>query len=756
MEAVAVPDLLNVEPRKRLSVTPLIELGVLALAIAIGIATYFTITADPTSPRPLTPPLVALLMVANLVPAVALLVLIGRRIAIKRAMATAAGGQGRLHVRLVALFSVLASVPMILVTIVASMLFQYGVEFWYSDRAKDMIERAASLANESYVEMTRWVDGENAAVGKDVANLLSSGYGFDTPEFVGTYAQSVLQRSLAESIIFGVSPKGEILTFALLDPYERGLASSIRLADARAVVAGKPSVVIVSGERVQSIAPVPGTQYLVASSRVVGAKELMQRKQRAEGVVADYRALRERSRSLQLRFNLALLGISLFIVGLAVFAALAIADRLVRPVNDLVDAARGVAGGNFDARVSQPKRMDEVGTLASAFNTMTERLKEQTGALVAANAESESRRALIEAVMSGVSAGIVSIGAGRTVRLLNSSAASLLQVGESDAIGRPLVEVAPELDALLASDQREAVVQLARGGEARTLAVKITRDAAGPILTFDDITQQLADQRRAAWADVARRIAHEIKNPLTPIQLAAERLQRRYGRNIEPSDTTFSRLTETIVRQVGDLRRMVDEFSSFARMPKPVFRRESMVDIARQSMFLHEVGHPGIAFRLEADADAPVSLVCDRRQIGQALTNIIKNAAEAIEARPPADDLPPGEVTIALAKASGRVTLSIADNGVGLPVERDRIVEPYMTTRSRGTGLGLAIVKKIAEEHMGTIAFADRPGGGTVVTMAFDARALEPLAAPEDAEATPAPTDDDRFLMLTRTRNPNP
>ena len=756
MEAVAVPDLLNVEPRKRLSVTPLIELGVLALAIAIGIATYFTITADPTSPRPLTPPLVALLMVANLVPAVALLVLIGRRIAIKRAMATAAGGQGRLHVRLVALFSVLASVPMILVTIVASMLFQYGVEFWYSDRAKDMIERAASLANESYVEMTRWVDGENAAVGKDVANLLSSGYGFDTPEFVGTYAQSVLQRSLAESIIFGVSPKGEILTFALLDPYERGLASSIRLADARAVLAGKPSVVIVSGERVQSIAPVPGTQYLVASSRVVGAKELMQRKQRAEGVVADYRALRERSRSLQLRFNLALLGISLFIVGLAVFAALAIADRLVRPVNDLVDAARGVAGGNFDARVSQPKRMDEVGTLASAFNTMTERLKEQTGALVAANAESESRRALIEAVMSGVSAGIVSIGAGRTVRLLNSSAASLLQVGESDAIGRPLVEVAPELDALLASDQREAVVQLARGGEARTLAVKITRDAAGPILTFDDITQQLADQRRAAWADVARRIAHEIKNPLTPIQLAAERLQRRYGRNIEPSDTTFSRLTETIVRQVGDLRRMVDEFSSFARMPKPVFRRESMVDIARQSMFLHEVGHPGIAFRLEADADAPVSLVCDRRQIGQALTNIIKNAAEAIEARPPADDLPPGEVTIALAKASGRVTLSIADNGVGLPVERDRIVEPYMTTRSRGTGLGLAIVKKIAEEHMGTIAFADRPGGGTVVTMAFDARALEPLAAPEDAEATPAPTDDDRFLMLTRTRNPNP
>ncbi|HTG38383.1 sensor histidine kinase NtrY-like [Sphingomonas sp.] len=740
------------EPRRRPIVMPIVELAVLAAAIAIGIGTYFIITADPASPRPLTPPLVAVLMVANLVPAVALLVLVGRRIAIRRAAAIEGGGQGRLHVRLVALFSVLASVPMILVTIVASILFQYGVEFWYSDRARDMIERAAVLANESYVEMTRWVDGENIAVGVDVANLLSSGYDFDTEEFVSTYAQSVLQRSLAESIVFGVSPQGEILTFALLDPYERGLASSIRVEDARAVLNGRPSVVIVSGERVQSIAPVPGTQYLVASSRVVGARELMQRKERAEGVVADYRALRERSRMLQLRFNLALLGISLFIVGLAVFAALAIADRLVRPVNDLVAAARRVAGGNFDARVHQPKRMDEVGTLASAFNTMTERLKEQTGALVAANAEAENRRALIEAVMSGVSAGVISIGPERRVRLINSSAATLLQTDEAGVIGRPLVDIAPELDVLLADAQREAVVLLTRGGEARTLAVKITRDAAGPVLTFDDITQQLADQRRAAWADVARRIAHEIKNPLTPIQLAAERLQRRYGRNVESGDTIFGQLTETIVRQVGDLRRMVDEFSSFARMPKPVFRRESLLDIARQTLFLHEVGNPGISFRMADVGDAPVTLVCDRRQIGQALTNIVKNAAEAIAARE-GDDLPPGEVVMRLGEADGRVALSIEDNGVGLPVERDRIVEPYMTTRSRGTGLGLAIVKKIVEEHLGSIAFTDRPGGGTVVTLAFDPAALAPLAAPDEAD--PAPADDqDRLHMLTRTRNP--
>ena len=243
---------------------------------------------------------------------------------------------------------------------------------------------------------------------------------------------------------------------------------------------------------------------------------------------------------------------------------------------------------------------------------------------------------------------------------------------------------------------------------------------AGPILTFDDITQQLLDQRRAAWSDVARRIAHEIKNPLTPIQLAAERLQRRYGGKVDPDDTTFARLTETIVRQVGDLRRMVDEFSSFARMPKPAFSDESLVEAARQAMFLHEVAHPTVRFTLVHDDPGPM-MVCDRRQIGQALTNIVKNAVEAIETRGEGG----GSVTMTLAEEPGRsATIEVADDGVGLPADRERIIEPYMTTRTRGTGLGLAIVNKIVEEHMGTIGFTDRPGGGTVVTMRFDTRLL--------------------------------
>ena len=345
-----------------------------------------------------------------------------------------------------------------------------------------------------------------------------------------------------------------------------------------------------------------------------------------------------------------------------------------------------------------------------------------------------------------MTAGVISIDTDRTIQLANSSAAALLNTAGGDPVGRPLKAVAPELDALLDEGQREAIVQIA-DGEPRTLAVKITGDAEGQVLTFDDITQQLLDQRRAAWSDVARRIAHEIKNPLTPIQLAAERLQRRYGKQFDGQDATFNRLTDTIVRQVGDLRRMVDEFSSFARMPKPVFREESLVDIGRQALFLHEVAHPKVVFRLDTDEPPPM-LVCDRRQIGQALTNIVKNAVEAIEAK--GDDAR-GEIVMTLHEDDGATTITVADDGVGLPSERNRLVEPYMTTRARGTGLGLAIVKKIAEEHFGEITFADRAGGGTVVTMRFDAHTL---AALDISGGHPEASGDDAPLpALTRNRN---
>jgi two-component system nitrogen regulation sensor histidine kinase NtrY len=441
----------------------------------------------------------------------------------------------------------------------------------------------------------------------------------------------------------------------------------------------------------------------------------------AEAAAIGYQSALDRSRSYQLQFNSALFIVSLLIVAFAIWIALQLADRLVRPVVQLVDAARRVTAGDLSARVPGARARDEVGTLGHAFNRMTTRLEEQTGELVGANRQLENRRAFMEAVLSGVTAGVVSVDRDRRVRLINPSAEELLRTSDRDVVGQSLSELAPELDRHLDAEGGEDIVRIERDGETHTLAVKRVRADGGHILTFDDITDQLLDQRRAAWSDVARRIAHEIKNPLTPIQLAAERLQRRYGKEVESDPATFERLTGTIVRQVGDLRRMVDEFSSFAQMPKPVFHEEAIVEVARQALFLHEVAHPDISFTLDAP-EPPPTLICDRRLLGQALTNIVKNAVEAIKQR---NDEKGGEgredrIALAIRQEDNRLDIEVCDTGIGLPADRRRLTEPYMTTRAKGTGLGLAIVKKIVEDHCGQIAFADADGGGTRVRLSFD------------------------------------
>lgn len=711
---------LPVEPdrgARSFKVTPALEFFVLAAAVAIAIASYAVIASGAPAPNLLSPPLVALLLVANLLPGIALLVLIGRRIAMRRAARSPIGGRARLHVRLVALFSVIAAVPTLLVVIFASLLFQYGVEFWSSQRAGALVDNARLLVRDNYKREVERVEGNASAMSLDLANYLRE-MPIDSKTFANSFFLQTLNRDLSEAMIVR---RGDNDPLAVLNPYGRAIDNIVTPEIMNQIDKGAKVVSLSDNRRVAAVVPLAyGSGTYFYTSRLIEDRLAVQLK-RGDAIMSDYRALQVRSRALQLRFNAALLVVSLLIVGIAVWIALAVADRLVRPIGELVGAAQRVSDGDLTARVPTPDSDDEIGTLGNAFNQMTQRLQAQTGAL-------ESRRALIEAVMSGVSAGVISVAADGTIRLINSSAVALLDGADDLPVGKPLALISPELATLLASGEREAIVEIGAGNDARTLAVKVTRAAEGPILTFDDITGQLLDQRRAAWSDVARRIAHEIKNPLTPIQLAAERLQRRYGKQIDPEDTTFARLTDTIVRQVGDLRRMVDEFSSFARMPKPVFRAESLVDIARQTLFLHEVAHPGIAFTLAHEDPGP-TLVCDRRQIGQALTNIVKNAVEAVEANLDARE---ASVAMTLTEGDGRITITLADTGIGLPAARDRIVEPYVTTRARGTGLGLAIVKKIVEEHFGTIGFDDRPGGGTIVTASFDTAMLASLDSGDD------------------------
>jgi len=725
--------------RSPLRLVPAIEVLVLSAAIAIAIATYFVITDGASSHALLSPPLIALLLVANLLPAGALLVLLGRRSAARRAARLPIGGRARLHGQLVALFSVIAAVPTLFVVVFASLLFQYGVQFWYSDQARSMIENATGVARTSYDQMLRRWQDQAVIAAADISDDLQ--IKLRSPEFPKYFFNQIYLRGLSDGFLFIAEPKGESREIVQVNPDNLDFRKEVSQAELNRLRAGTPSITTVKGDRIETVTLVPGTTNVFLLTVAISDLHVMEvQSKRSIAVLSSYRDLIAKSRSLQLKFNAALLAMSLFIIAIAVWIALEVADRLVRPVGELVAAAHKVATGDLTARVPETKVQDELGTLGTAFNQMTERLQAQTGAL-------ESRRALIEAVMSGVTAGVISISPDGVVRLINRSAMSLLDSADDTPVGKPLSRVSPELAALIERDERDAIVELGQGNETRTLAVKITRAAEGPILTFDDITGQLLDQRRAAWSDVARRIAHEIKNPLTPIQLAAERLQRRYGKQIDPEDTTFARLTDTIVRQVGDLRRMVDEFSSFARMPKPVFRDESLVEIARQTLFLHEVAHPGISFSLDTPEPTP-TLVCDRRQIGQALTNIVKNAVEAVEANPGADE---ASIVMAIEPGDGKIMLTVADTGVGLPAARDRIVEPYVTTRARGTGLGLAIVKKIVEEHCGTISFADRPGGGTIVCLCFDTEQLAKLDGGEDSAAPSNSAPAAQVLAQNRT-----
>ena len=717
-------------------------IGTVILLVATLFTSYFVLTGRAPGGT-LSALQIALLLIANLIPSIALMVLLSRKIAMARAVNRGIG-TGQLHTRLVALFSVIAAVPTVIVAIFASLLLQSGLEFWFSDRARGMLENTVQLAQSTYDSEVNRVGAEGVTMVEDFYKALGP-KPLENPRFDEFLGFQTYQRSLNESAIITISDSGQFTVARGINYYD-GLIDPSRVAQALSQLKGDTQAAeVLTQGRIAVLTPVGNEKgtYLFVAKKV--SDDFRQQIERANGVLTDYRALIERSRTNQLRFNAALLVSALVIVALAIFTALKLADRLLRPVEELVGAAGRVEEGDFTARVTVSKPADEIAILGTAFNRMTGRLQEQTGELMSANQQLDTRRAFIEAVLSSVTAGVIAVDGKGRILLTNRSAETLLRQGEEGIEDKDLADVSAELNEFLDGEARDANVLVHSGEGQRTLAVKRMRYADGSVLTFDDITDQLSDQRRAAWSDIARRIAHEIKNPLTPIQLAAERLQRRYGAEVTTDPDTFARLTDTIVRQVGDLRRMVDEFSNFARMPKPVFREENIHDIARAALFLHEVAHPGISFALDPPT-GDIRLVCDRRQLAQALTNIVKNAVEAIEARRNrGEQNPDGDrVDLSIRRSDEQMVLELTDTGVGLPQDRERLTEPYMTTRVRGTGLGLAIVKKIVEEHLGEIAFLDRPGGGTRVRIAFDADRLALLESDEPAPP-PARSDDDEY-----------
>lgn len=698
--------------------------AVVALIGAVG-ATYLSFTRS-TSTDDLLPTMqVSVLLMATLVPAMALLVLIGRRLALRRA----AGSTARLHVRLVFFFSMVAAIPTLLVAGFAAFLFQTGVDFWFSDDSRGLMENANALAQNYYDANQRDVEQNTVTMATDMRDILAR-VPITDPDFPDFYAYQVQAREISESAILQRMPDASFRTAAALNltkdnsPLEFSRASLPRLDQ------GELAVVVGSPERIEALVPIDAQSGVYLYNARTTEETMFNSWSRAQSIVTAYDRLTGSARTLQLRFNLALIAVSLLLVGVAIWFALRFADRQVEPLTNLVGAARKVGQGNFALRLEGRTGADEIGLLNRAFNRMTAQLEKQTQALVSANRQIDDRRAFTEAVLESVTAGVISVDADSCVTLMNSSAQTLLASDHADGmLGQSLDGISPELCRLITEGKERAIISHAKGTELLTLAVKVAPGASGGhVITFEDITRQLLDQRQAAWSDVARRIAHEIKNPLTPIQLATERLKRRYRTQVGDEDRDlFDELTSTIVRQVGDLRKMVDEFSSFARLPKPVFRDEDALDLVRQAVFLQEVAHSGIAFSVASSELVDREVRCDRHQFGQAMTNVLKNAVEAVEARAAeAKGAYAGEIAVTMRDAGDAIVVIIEDNGIGLPSDRERITEPYMTTREKGTGLGLAIVNKIVDEHGGDMSFASQPNGGTAVTLRF-ARNPQPL-----------------------------
>lgn len=722
------------KPRRRLVAARLFAPVVVVLSLAMAVAT-FLILMGLTSIVP-TPHVVTGVLTAAGVAVLILVVVIAREVWLILKARARGRAASRLHVRIVGLFAGVAVVPAIVVAVVASLTLDRSLDRYFSTRTQEIVGAASSVAQTYVREHALSIRGDVLAMGNDISRMKNL-YDTDMEKFRQILTAQAALRNLpgAQLIRRDLSVVERV---NLRTDREYIVPPDIAIGDA---TVEQPIIYLPSdADFVGAVVPLTGFDgmYLYVARpidpRVIGYLNVTRQ------TLSDYRALEERRFIVQIAFALMYSFITLIVLLSAVWMAINFSKWLVAPIRRLMWAADRVAAGNLDVQVPVNGAEGDLATLGATFNNMTSELKTQRNALVTARDQMDSRRRFTEAVLSGVGAGVIGLDAAACVTILNRSAEKLLGLTEAEALGRPLAEVVPETAGLIeeargAGQQRivQGNVTVQRDGRERTFAVRFTTEQSaaddhGWVVTLDDITALITAQRTSAWADVARRIAHEIKNPLTPIQLSAERLKRKYGRHITQDRDVFDQCTDTIIRQVGDIGRMVDEFSSFARMPKPVVDAQDLAETVRQAVFLMRVGHPDVTFEAELPASLPARF--DRRLISQALTNILKNAAEAIEGVPE-EDRGKGRIHVGVKAEGEDLVIDVIDNGAGLPKEkRSRLLEPYVTTREKGTGLGLAIVGKIMEEHGGSIELNDSPEGrGAWVRLRMRADGLPPAGA---------------------------
>jgi two-component system nitrogen regulation sensor histidine kinase NtrY len=708
--------------------------------IASGIATYTALTRSGPLGGP-NPATIFKLLILDLVLVLLLAALVARRIVGIWAERRRGGAGSRLHVRFVVMFSLVAVTPAILVAVFSALLIEYGVQQWFNARVSTALKESLAVATAYLAEHQQVIGGDALAMANDMGRdgfpLLENPLRLNQ-----VLAGQAAIRGLAEAVIF--TSDGRVVAHSgLAYSMELSIDQIPRWAYDRAK-GGDVAILTSQGdERVRALVVLPNSvePVFLYVGRFVDPRVLAHM-ERTHLAVAEYERLEDARSGLEMTFSVIYAVVALLLLLAAVWIGFAVASQLATPITRLIEAAERVRGGDLSARVVETgAKDDELGLLSRAFNRMTSQLDTQRRELIDANRELDERRLFTEAVLAGVSAGVIGLDNDGRIELPNRSASDLLDIPVGDMVGRKLADIVPEAKKLIEQALRQPErpaqdeISVRRNGRSRVLLVRIVAeekgaDISGFVVTFDDVTELLSAQRQAAWADVARRIAHEIKNPLTPIQLSAERLKRKYLKEITSDPGTFLSCTDTIIRQVGDIGRMVDEFSAFARMPAPTMKEEDILTPVRQAVFLAANGYPNVEFVTDLGKRS-VRVPCDVRQIEQALTNLLKNAVESIEGRE-GTDLPRGRVEVNVLRERGNVVIAVTDNGKGLPHElRDRLTEPYVTTRAKGTGLGLAIVKKIMEDHGGELILDDVEGQGARASLV-----LRKQTGAHDAQAT--------------------
>ena len=617
----------------------------------------------------------------------------------------------RLHVRIVALFAVIAAVPAILVAIVASVTLDRGLDRLFSTQTRAIIENSLTVADAYLQEHAQMIRGDIMAMSFDVTRAKPL-FDAERERFKQFLTAQARVRGLSAAMIIGLA--ATIIESAEIDANQpTPLPDSAGLAT---VNENEPKIgMLLSTNSVVAVVKLRGYDDSFLSIIRPLDPRVVAHLRETQATVSDFANLQSRRSGVQLAFALMYTVIALAVLLSAAWLGLNFANKLVAPIRRLIGAANIVSTGNLYIQVPVVRSEGDLAQLGETFNRMTTELRTQRDDIVRARDVIDQRRRFTEAVLAGASAGVIGVDGDGCISILNRSAEKLVDRLEADVIGHPLSEIMPELKDIFSNAELgiqrlvQGQVTINRQNRERNLSVRVTTEQSrdserGYVITLDDITELVTAQRTSAWADIARRIAHEIKNPLTPIQLSAERLRRKYGKTITDDPAVFYQCTDTIVRQVDDIKRMVDEFSKFARMPKAEIAAEDVAETVRQVVFLQRVGNDDIDIELVL-AEDPMPARFDRRLISQGLANIIKNATEAIAAAPQAER---GRILVVTAREGEYVVIDVIDNGIGLPKEnRNRLLEPYVTTREKGTGLGLAIVGRILEEHGGRIELRD-------------------------------------------------